>query len=81
MRKKINKWEIEEETFLAKLSAFWDLLLVGVVIALIYLNQDMNYDDLSNDLLMAFGSAAILYILYRMIKRFARLLDKPAFDY
>ena len=60
MRKKTNKWEIKEETFLAKLSAFWDLLLVGVVIALIYLNQDINYDDFSNNLLMAFGSVAIL---------------------
>ena len=81
MRKKTNKWEIKEETFLAKLSAFWDLLLVGVVIALIYLNQDINYDDFSNNLLMAFGSVAILYILYRMIKRFSRLLDEPGFDY
>ena len=81
MRKKTNKWEIKEETFLAKLSAFWDLLLVGVVIALIYLNQDINYDDFSNNLLMAFGSVAILYILHRMIKRFSRLLDEPGFDY
>lgn len=81
MKKKMNKWEIEEGSFLAKLSASWDMTLVAIVIAFIYLNQDLAYDETSFTLLIGFGTIAVLYILYRMLKRFDRLLSEPVFDF
>ncbi len=78
---KLSNWIADEEAFMAKLSAFWDVLLVAVVIAFVSVNQDLEYDANLKSILLFCATLSVFYVLYRMIRRFARLLDEPYFDF
>ena len=78
---KLSNWIADEEAFMAKLSAFWDVLLVAIVIAFVSVNQDLEYDENLKSILLFCATLSVFYVLYRMIRRFARLLDEPYFDF
>lgn len=78
---KLSNWIADEEAFVAKLSAFWDVLLVAIVIAFVSVNQDLEYDENLKSILLFCATLSVFYVLYRMIRRFARLLDEPYFDF
>ncbi len=78
---KLSGWVADEEAFMAKLSAFWDVLLVAIVIAFVSVNQDLEYDENLKSILLFCATLSVFYVLYRMIRRFARLLDEPYFDF
>ncbi len=78
---KLSNWIADEESFISKLSAFWDVLLVGIVITFVSFNQDIEYDENLKDILLFCGTISIFYVLYRMIRRFARLINEPYFDF
>lgn len=78
---KLSDWVADEEAFMAKLSAFWDVLLVAIVIAFVSVNQDLEYDENLKSILLFCATLSVFYVLYRMIRRFARLLDEPYFDF
>ncbi len=78
---KLSNWVADEEAFMTKLSAFWDVLLVAIVIGLVSVNQDLQYDANLKSILLFCATLSVFYVLYRLIRRFARVLDEPYFDF
>ncbi len=78
---KVSHWIADEEAFMTKLSAFWDLLLVAIVISFVSFNQDIEYDENMKNILLFCGTLSIFYLLYRMIRRFSALLNEPYLDF
>lgn len=67
----------KENILLTKLAAFWDVFLVGILIAMIYIAPQLTPDTIFASCI----AVSVLYILYRMIHRFARLLGEPYLDF
>ncbi len=78
---KLPKWWIDEEIWLSRISAFWDVFLMVFIAFLIYLNRDIGYMDTWSNILLICSALLIIYILFRTVHRFERILNEPYFDF